>query len=463
LAVSDSLLVGFERERTTSDSLTVSDSLSNDVAKTVGDTLSFADTALSSIERGLVVSDTVAVSDQNSVASELGRLATDAIATTDALNVSSQVSKYLSDAVTVTEDLVIDQFQGLEVQVSDFATLVDQLQAVTVYNRSGTDAVGASDLTSAALELGRVLSDSFAISDLSALDKELSRTGSDTLTVSDQNTADTSYVRGSQDALAISDQILVAINNQTIVDDVVDVTDFLQIEVSKGVSDTVSVVDQITFAADLRRNIIDAVAFSDQILVSTDSNRVNTDAVSLTDTVAIYDVDSFANDVISLTDGAFSNLDFLRDLADGLVVWDDCIVRVLNDQPALQPQPVGPVKIFRYLQTLSRGDLCIRLSDQQGQFSPAVVYYTLFRISGSGAPLQVGGRKKAVKGPDVGEFYVTGNAGEQGQPGQWVVKWEFQRTYLSSLQTIEQRFQVVDAVAVSGQAVPGRTVKFGWE
>jgi len=62
----------------------------------------------------------------------------------------------------------------------------------------------------------------------------------------------------------------------------------------------------------------------------------------------------------------------------------------------------------------------------------------------------------------IGEFYVTGLAGEGGQPGDWLIRWEVQNSAGAHIQTIEQRFQVLDAVAVSPRD-GHRVNKHGWE
>jgi hypothetical protein len=61
----------------------------------------------------------------------------------------------------------------------------------------------------------------------------------------------------------------------------------------------------------------------------------------------------------------------------------------------------------------------------------------------------------------VGEYYVVGQAGEQGQPGQWLIRWEIQKTYSSPFQIVEQRYQVLDAAPVEGFQPP-RVTKQGW-
>lgn len=124
---------------------------------------------------------------------------------------------------------------------------------------------------------------------------------------------------------------------------------------------------------------------------------------------------------------------------------------------------VGPPKCFRYLQHFQRGDLPIYISNHAGPVSPVRVVYTLFQVRPDGSRRQVGpAHRKPVQGV-VGEFYATGRAGESGQPGVWVIVWEFQRTFQSAIQCKEMCFQVLDAVlATDPRDVTPRCRKYGW-
>jgi hypothetical protein len=143
---------------------------------------------------------------------------------------------------------------------------------------------------------------------------------------------------------------------------------------------------------------------------------------------------------------------------DTLTTIDDVIVRLLNDTLSSNTA-VGPLRTFRYLQTLGAGDLCIRCSNARGPFSPVEVVYSLIPVQGSGVPWPTGTLRRPVQGA-VGELYVSGQA---GMPGQWIIRWRIRDTYTSPVRVVEQRFQVLDAVKASGPAVPGRIQKYGWE
>lgn len=124
---------------------------------------------------------------------------------------------------------------------------------------------------------------------------------------------------------------------------------------------------------------------------------------------------------------------------------------------------VGPSKCFRYLQHLQRGDLPIYISNHAGPVSPVRVAFTVFQVRPDGSRKQVGPScRQPVQGV-VGEFYATGRAGESGQPGEWIIRWEYQRTFQSAIQVKEMCFSVLDAVAARDpRDMTPRCRKYGW-
>jgi hypothetical protein len=122
-----------------------------------------------------------------------------------------------------------------------------------------------------------------------------------------------------------------------------------------------------------------------------------------------------------------------------------------------------PPKTFRYLQWLQRGDLPLYLCDFAGPVSPTWVRFTLQQVLPCGTRRQVGpGQRTPVQG-DVGEYYAVGRAGETGQPGNWVIVWEFRRNFQSATQSTEMQFRVLDAVsAADPRDVTVRCRKYGW-
>jgi hypothetical protein len=155
--------------------------------------------------------------------------------------------------------------------------------------------------------------------------------------------------------------------------------------------------------------------------------------------------------------GTSSDHSLVRD--EAIVIYDAAVVRVFRNE-VRPPVPVQlPVKTLRWMQTLGRNDLCLHLSNKSGPYSPVSITYTLYQVSKSGVPLPVGGRKAPVKG-NVGEFYASGTAGEMGQPGQWIIRWEVTPDFGAETLVFEQRFDVLDYVARTPQS-PTQARK-GW-
>lgn len=110
---------------------------------------------------------------------------------------------------------------------------------------------------------------------------------------------------------------------------------------------------------------------------------------------------------------------------------------------------------FRWQQEFERGDLEIMLVDGQGEpRDPAHIWYTLHMVTPTGTLRRIGPARRTPTREDLGKFYVTGTAGEGGQPGPWVVRWAFQMTGTEPAVVRDERFEVV--------AAPTPWVKKGW-
>jgi hypothetical protein len=114
------------------------------------------------------------------------------------------------------------------------------------------------------------------------------------------------------------------------------------------------------------------------------------------------------------------------------------------------------------MEFFQRGDLAIYIRDAAGPVSPVRVVYTLYQKRPNGTRFQVGPSRLPVKG-DVGEYYATGRAGELGQPGDWVIVWEYQESPQFKAQTKEMTFRVLDAVMANDPMdATVRCRKYGW-
>jgi hypothetical protein len=124
---------------------------------------------------------------------------------------------------------------------------------------------------------------------------------------------------------------------------------------------------------------------------------------------------------------------------------------------------VAPPKSFRYLQLLQRGDLPIYLCDSTGPVAPVWIGFTMYQVLPCGARKRIGPfQRTPVKGT-VGEFYAVGRAGESGQPGNWVIVWEWRHYFNGAIQNKEMAFQVLDAVAAADpRDMTVRCRKYGW-
>jgi hypothetical protein len=139
-------------------------------------------------------------------------------------------------------------------------------------------------------------------------------------------------------------------------------------------------------------------------------------------------------------------------------------MEVIHVSPPICQQPVVTTA-FRWGHVFTRGDLMFKVVDGRGNpFGPVCITYTLYQMQPGCVLKQIGpsGRKPATAG--VGCYYVTGTAGECGQPGLWAVRWQHQRIYGDPVVESDCYFQVQDSVSCP---IPGDTLerycKFGWD
>jgi hypothetical protein len=132
------------------------------------------------------------------------------------------------------------------------------------------------------------------------------------------------------------------------------------------------------------------------------------------------------------------------------------------------PNPGGLIGSFRWNQILGRGDLEICITDRWGnQRGPVFIGYTMFTVSTTGIMHQVGPTDRKPAQADVGKYYVTGTAGENGQPGCWAIRWRYQKTYGEPIYEQIQQFRVLDAVLDCARPDHPdhlrRHCKYGWD
>lgn len=122
-------------------------------------------------------------------------------------------------------------------------------------------------------------------------------------------------------------------------------------------------------------------------------------------------------------------------------------------------------KQFRLGYMFTYGDLEFCVTDTSGNpLSPYIVTYTMFRVLPGGAVMQAGPSGKPGVMQKVGLYYAVGTAGENGQPGNWLVRWCYQRSFGGATTTVDFPFQVVDSISkpLFGDQTC-RVVKYGWD
>jgi len=130
--------------------------------------------------------------------------------------------------------------------------------------------------------------------------------------------------------------------------------------------------------------------------------------------------------------------------------------------PAPFECPTVPVATFNWGQMFQKPDLYISVTDNLcNAIGPVCISYTLYRVVRGCQLHQVGCADRVPATCKVGTYYVTGCAGEGGQPGLWVVRWKYQRSFADPVIEKDMCYQVLDGVLAGDTA--GRECKYGWD
>lgn len=129
------------------------------------------------------------------------------------------------------------------------------------------------------------------------------------------------------------------------------------------------------------------------------------------------------------------------------------------------PRPLvaqRPPKCFRWGHQFGPGDLEFTVSGSEAGAS--CVRFTLYQIQQGCLPRQIGPKERKPAVGKLGTYYATGTAGECGQPGFWMVRWCYTRSFAGAPLCSDCYFYVLDSVVCP---IPGdilrRTLKYGWE
>lgn len=153
--------------------------------------------------------------------------------------------------------------------------------------------------------------------------------------------------------------------------------------------------------------------------------------------------------------------------APSLEVIGSAVLSLTRPPPFVSNEvPLTITKQFRWGYPFTLGDLTLYIVDPNTRqpVSPAEISYTMYQIGPTGSMVQVGPPGKRPVKQNAGLYYATGIAGENGQPGNWVIRWRYRHSFRGSIVTVDYPFQVVDAVSgpISGDQTP-RVIKYGWD
>lgn len=147
----------------------------------------------------------------------------------------------------------------------------------------------------------------------------------------------------------------------------------------------------------------------------------------------------------------------------GVAVVTGFLEKICVPYPVCQTPQVH--QRFRWGHQFGIGDLEICVTGKGGNpLGPVCINYTMYQIQKGCAPKQIGPSGRKPGNSRVGCYYATGTAGECGQPGLWVIRWRYQKTFGDGFIEKDCYFYVLDSVLcpVPGDTLP-RVCKYGWD
>ena len=127
------------------------------------------------------------------------------------------------------------------------------------------------------------------------------------------------------------------------------------------------------------------------------------------------------------------------------------------------PPPVShmlrPIPSFRWGHEFEPDDLMLALVNSVGTpYAPASIFFRMLRVVQGGVfPVGPQVRKPVTDPKRLGVYHASGVAGELGQPGRWVIEWQWKQYSYTPIKIERRPFVVLDAVALNH--TPGKN---GW-
>jgi len=304
--------VSLSRTRGTADGVDISDDIESilEASRTASDEVSITDEVTAVIGVTKSAADDVDITDDVTILLKLERSFNDSVGITDQVDVVLGGSVEEDDTVGITDTIDLDR----KLQIEDSVAIEDEASTQVERDRTGTDTVNitddlaitrglsladtvdGSDQVDVLQSLNRVIGDHIGISD--SVSVELAGAGSivtnDDVIIADEVIVTGDIVRASADSIEISDLVVITQDRVLSFPDVVGVIDLVQLEINKGVSDSLSITDEVTIEIVLAGiNPADVVSITDQVQAVIHRVYDIADVVGIADTVvAIPDIDT---------------------------------------------------------------------------------------------------------------------------------------------------------------------------
>lgn len=256
LAISDSITKSVTKE--VSDSTTITESMNKSVTYAISDTLSVSDSESANIT-GRASTDFIVLSD--SISTSISRSISESVSASDRVDRKYSSSGPVSDAIAMA-DLITISVPG---SASESVSVVDDI--LIGVTKTMVDDLAISDGISRGASLNRSLTESVALAEGVIANRALFAAISDGFATSDAiETASTgnAFARTTSDSLNLTEAISVTYGPEVLLADGVIITDNITVlpQQSKGMAESIAIVDAVDSTASITREISDSVSIS---------------------------------------------------------------------------------------------------------------------------------------------------------------------------------------------------------
>jgi hypothetical protein len=326
---------------TTSDSVTVSESVLMEISTSVSatDSITITENTALSPQSFISTNDTVTVSENILLTLVSLASASDTISTTESVSASVEAYPIASDTVTVTENVSVAQV--FNISVSDTVTLSESVSGYVETNISTSETITVAELVDILLISLLSVSDNITVSEQVSVVKQAVADAdisvSDSITVSESAAAslgafallESEMVEVSENvALVVSDPQVIASDNITVSENV----ELLRISDVRA-SETITITESVALVISTEVTATDTITVDEATQIALISLASTSDTVTLSESVqASLETNVSVSDTVTLTENVNIAQSYALSVAEAITITESVSLVVSDPQ-----------------------------------------------------------------------------------------------------------------------------------